>query len=672
MMEKNLLLIAIKAPTLNVISNYLEPILKKYVTITSKCSFEVTSEDCLKADLILYSGEIAMSACEGILGHEVNAVLCQRTIDYTKLDKVFSIPVSDDDVYLINETKDSAFQAIDELYAMGINQYHLVPLYASCDKKCDANITRAITLGPWSHQPHHLKQVVDIGYRIVSITTIVEIVNRLQLPVTLVNSVIEQYNTHITKLLRLSTQQLSDATRVQKMTQTLINSIESGACLLRYPDTIQTVNQKFLNYLMLDPNKTIGKSLNNILAAEGSTVDLKRILTHDCIIRNKIGVDLLFSAKEIQKNGYDRNFFVSVTDVLTTNNKKNIICNSNSEELLQTPYQFNTYISANPKVLTLLSRTRKIALRNSNVLIQGESGTGKEILAQGIHNYSSRQKKPFVAINFAGMQPNLIESELFGYEDGAFTGAKKGGKKGLWEVANRGTIFLDEVGDAPQSLQITLLRVLQEKEIRRVGGHTRIPVDVRVIAATNKDLHELVLQGKFREDLFFRLNVISIETIPLRERQDDIPFLFQHFSREYFNNPNLSISDLFTPELMSFLITYSWPGNVREVMNLCEYFSCIASLSESISMEDLPSYMRKSISIKENILSELERTVLEIISEQPKIGRGKILSSLQNLGITISDGALRGTIKSLVSSGFLKVNRTRGGCEVTPLTRSVL
>ncbi|MBK5502787.1 sigma 54-interacting transcriptional regulator [Peribacillus sp. TH14] len=210
---------------------------------------------------------------------------------------------------------------------------------------------------------------------------------------------------------------------------------------------------------------------------------------------------------------------------------------------------------------------KEYAVTNSTVLIIGESGTGKELMAQGIHNASNRKDGPFVAVNCAALPENLIESELFGYAAGAFTGANKGGKQGFFELAHGGTIFLDEIGEIPDFIQTRLLRVLQEKEVMRIGGDRVIPVDIRVVAATNRNLWDLVKEGKFRSDLYFRLNVLHMGLPPLRHRMEDIPILVDFFLQKM--GSKLCFED-FSGNLKNFFLTYSWPGNIRHLENIVE------------------------------------------------------------------------------------------------------
>lgn len=233
-------------------------------------------------------------------------------------------------------------------------------------------------------------------------------------------------------------------------------------------------------------------------------------------------------------------------------------------------YTFYDYIGENVKVKEMIENARIYAKSDSTVLITGESGTGKEILAQSIHNASSRSNNPFVAVNCSAIPENLLESELFGHEEGAFTGSKKGGKMGLFELAHTGTILLDEIGSMPLNLQSRLLRVLQEKEVWRLGSDKSIKVDIRVIASTNTNLYEAVEKGDFRRDLYFRLNVLKLETLPLRKRRDDVKRIFNFFVRRYSDRP-IDIKE----ELIMKLEEYEWPGNVRELQNFVERISLL-------------------------------------------------------------------------------------------------
>ena len=250
---------------------------------------------------------------------------------------------------------------------------------------------------------------------------------------------------------------------------------------------------------------------------------------------------------------------------------------------------------------------KKAAVTDYTILIGGESGTGKELLAQAIHNYSGRKNMPFIAVNCAAISESLLESELFGYEEGAFTGAKKRGKLGYFEQANRGTIFLDEIGELDKNLQVKLLRVLQQKEFDRVGGEETIHVDVRIIAATNRDLEAMVREGTFRDDLYYRLNVIPIILPPLRDRPDDIPLLVEHFIEKISKENKKDVRGI-TPDAMQMFMHYRWPGNVRELENVIERVITLMD-TDLITAAMLPSYIKGDIAGRE-VQSLADDTVL--------------------------------------------------------------
>lgn len=271
---------------------------------------------------------------------------------------------------------------------------------------------------------------------------------------------------------------------------------------------------------------------------------------------------------------------------------------------------FEDIIGKSAEIISVKNYAKKIAKGKSTVLIQGESGTGKELFARAIHYESDRKNGPFVAINCTAIPENLIESELFGYEEGAFTGARKGGKIGKFELANKGTIFLDEIGDMPLNLQSKLLRVLQGNVIERVGGSNSIPVDVRIIAASNKLLEEKVREKEFREDLFYRLNVLPVHLPPLRARLDDIEVLADAFLQKFNQKLNRYIEAI-DPSVIELFKSYKWPGNVRELENVIEYGVNMAAGS-IIKVGDLPRRIKENDGIQESSREEVLIPIREL------------------------------------------------------------
>ncbi len=258
-------------------------------------------------------------------------------------------------------------------------------------------------------------------------------------------------------------------------------------------------------------------------------------------------------------------------------------------KVLHTTENTWSFVGNSPKMQEALRIGQKVAKSNSTVFLKGESGTGKEIMAKMIHNFSDRRDKLMISINCAAIPENLVESELFGYEEGAFTGAKKSGSIGKFELADKSTIFLDEIGDMPLQVQTKLLRVLQEKQVERIGSTKPIPIDIRVICATNKNIEQMVAEGTFREDLYYRLNIIPIELPPLRMRKEDLPALISYYIAYYNQKLNKHIVGV-TPEALQTLMGYHWYGNVRELKNIVEYLANIVE-HEQVEVSDLPEHI---------------------------------------------------------------------------------
>ena len=292
-------------------------------------------------------------------------------------------------------------------------------------------------------------------------------------------------------------------------------------------------------------------------------------------------------------------------------------------DFADTAFRFENLVGASKKIRDVFDVALQVARRDSTVLLTGESGTGKELLAKAIHQNSLRPSKPFITINCGAIPENLIESELFGHRKGSFTGAVAD-RVGKFEAANEGTVFLDEIGELPVNLQVRLLRVIQEREIDKIGHPKPIPVNVRIIAATNRDLRTLIEDGQFREDLFYRLSVVTIELPPLRERRDDIPPLVQHFLKKHCERYHLPVPSV-TDEALELLTRYEWPGNVRELENVIEH-AVVLGRSDVIRTEDLPSHIRHAKSQISSIglrlpdegisLEEVEKEILVLALEK--------------------------------------------------------
>ncbi|MGE4585149.1 MAG: sigma 54-interacting transcriptional regulator [Sphaerochaeta sp.] len=347
---------------------------------------------------------------------------------------------------------------------------------------------------------------------------------------------------------------------------------------------------------------------------------------------------------QIQKNLYtfncvcagDTGAVVTFTNISKIQELEGQIRTKLHKKGLVAKYQFKDIIGGESRLVETVKMAKKFSRVESNIFIYGETGTGKELFAQSIHNASVRREQPFVAINCAALADNLLESELFGYVDGAFTGASKGGKPGLFELAHRGTVFLDEIGDISPSLQSKLLRVLQEREIMRLGHDQVIPIDIKIISASNKNLRDLVDRGEFREDLFYRLNVLKLKLPPLRERPNDIVELAEFFikvNRKKFGTESISL----TEESKALIKSYPWPGNVRELENFCERL-CVLLDDGIADVQDVRLCLEESVRLDEgpvvpnNLSSAAFVSEKEILIQTLEASRNK-REAAQKLGI---------------------------------------
>jgi len=425
----------------------------------------------------------------------------------------------------------------------------------------------------------------------------------------------------------------------------LLNSISDGILICDKDFIVRKINKAYTNLTGVASNeiegvevtkirkgaqipKSVrsGKVMKNIYRKEGDTeyfVDLYPIKMNDKTLG---GIVLAKDITEIQ----------SLTKKVSEWENKFSKLKSNMNAHHRAEKSFEQIVALNQNMRECIEVAKKVASNDSNIIIRGESGTGKEVFAQAIHNYSYRRDSPFVAINAAAIESNLVLSELFGYEDGAFTGAIKGGKMGLFEIAHKGTLFLDEIGDLDFEIQSKLLRVLENNEITRVGGNKNIKVDVRIISATNVDLEDSIKNKRFRSDLYFRLNVIPITLPPLRERKEDIPYLIDHIldNLERKFRKIIKVND----EVIDVFLKYNWPGNIRELQNILTFAANMLD-DNTITMEHIPARILQDIgdryklsSIKNNSSKSNNEYIDNLMSAKFYSERNEIIKVLKKYG----------------------------------------
>lgn len=366
----------------------------------------------------------------------------------------------------------------------------------------------------------------------------------------------------------------------------IMEYMKDGIFIVDREGIITQTNPAACQLFNLSQGELQGSSVKEIIGSAKATVEMlatgKAYNDEEIMFEGRNGnMHLLGSGKAIYDNCGDINGGIIFIEPMK--NVKNLV---NRFSGAQARFSFDDIIGDNPELREAINIATLASGNDSNVLIIGESGTGKEVFAQAIHNQSSRRNGPFVAVNCGAIPRELISSELFGYVEGAFTGANRRGRPGKFELASGGTLFLDEIGDMPFEQQVALLRVLQEKKIVRIGGQSVVPVDVRIICATNKDLLKEVERGNFRQDLYYRLNVFSVSLPPLRNRQEDIPLFLNYLLERWTVKDGIPRKQV-DPEVVRYLQQYHWPGNIRELQNVLERMVGLCS-GERIGVDNLP------------------------------------------------------------------------------------
>ena len=383
------------------------------------------------------------------------------------------------------------------------------------------------------------------------------------------------------------TSEIEQQNEIQSTLKAIIRSTDDAISVVDEKGLQTIINPAYTRLTGLTEKDVLGKPPTTDIAGGGESMHLRVLKTKKAVhgVRMHVGP----SRKEV---------IVNVSPVIVEGKLKGSVAVIHdvseikylSKELerfkqrvrdLESKYTFKDIVGNSRGMIIAKEQAKKAAATPATVLLHGESGTGKELFAHAIHHDSKRKNRQFIRVNCSALVDTLLESELFGYEGGSFTGAKRSGKKGLFEEADKGTIFLDEIGMMSLNLQAKLLRVLQEKEIVRVGGRNSVNVDVRIISATNIDLHHAVEEGRFREDLYYRIYVIPIYIPPLRERKEDLPLLVNSLIRKYNQDFGRNIKDIL-PESLNILVEYSWPGNVRELENVIERAVINMKMSEEI------------------------------------------------------------------------------------------
>lgn len=642
----------------------LKDLMGKYIEIDNILLSELQST-VITADLVVFTSVYVGKRAQRYINPNIPSIVAKRVIDHKNIKEIISIE-DGTDVLFINDGYESTKEAIEQIIELGLDHIKYHPYFPDCTSYPQLEI--AITPGESELTPYTPKQLIDIGTRVVDIKSIHEIFNILEIEEYLNDSLVTDYIRDIVEISRTIDESRRASHESQEILEMIVNSLEYGIAFVNIEGRIIRSNSKLEYIFGIKKKDLIEKKFNELIPKCNITLGEDEFFTTQ--IENKMASIQIRKVNFSRKIGY----IISVNCFDKSIKSSSNIKGQYDEIINRKLHNLSDYYTKNSKALQMLERAKRFAKTDGTILIIGENGTGKEILAQGIHMNSYRNKNIFVPINIATISSNLVESELFGYVEGTFTGAIKGGKMGIFEVADGGTIFIDEIGDTPIDVQAKLLRVLEEKKIRRVGGIDEISIDVRIIAATNKNLLDLINENKFRLDLFFRLNILPLETIPLRERQEDIEYLLKHLINIKLNYKKIKfLEEFFEKEVIEFLKKYDWKGNVRELINLVEYLVIIYD-GEKIGMSSLHSYMTDSISKEEIIILDIDEVwLLKQFSKYSgaPMGRKRLAELAMTEGQNIGEGKIRVLIKNLENLNLINSIDNRGSV-ITDLGKRTL
>ena len=619
-----------------------------YVKLITCFLDEIEPEDIADGDLFLVLYDDRVYAMKEYISSLDKVIVVSRTVQKKYMTEIFSIP-DGTDVLVVNDSDESTIETANNLYQLGLNHLNLIPYVSTRDRRDYRGVKIAITPNEAMRVPDFIKTVVDIDDRYLDTATFMKIISRLGIrSETIVGNLIK-YSQLIAEPGSSSNRRYVEERLKNEMLKSVVKGAPEAVILTNRTYHVEYANDKAR--AVFGPALTEGVCLRDLLRERFVAVMGRK--DYESELFRFDDTNYMVSKTAIRMVDQVVGYSVIFNDERDIKNIGENLNQKLAKSGLVAKYSFDRVLHSSPAMNKCIERAQKVAPTDYTILITGESGTGKELMAQSIHNYSRRKNYPFVAINCAALPESLLESELFGYEKGAFTGASANGKLGLFEQASKGTVFLDEIGDMSLNLQARLLRVLQEKQVMRLGSDRMISVDIRIIAATNRDLPRAVQEGTFREDLYYRLCNIPIQLPPLRERKGDVLHLFRAFLGDQYEE--------LTPAERESLERYRWPGNIRELRNAADYYLALGELPVTMGaaaeVEEEP-VKEKSLTLRDRVLNMIRDNT----SEHSGIGRTAILYRLREENVNVSDDRLRKLLSELADEGEITVGRGRTGC----------
>ncbi|MHC1723862.1 MAG: sigma 54-interacting transcriptional regulator [Aminipila sp.] len=622
--------------------------------------------------LVLIPSYDVYQSIEDYLPSSANTLFIRSTLQtegFKQVKKLLETNV----VLVAGDSMELALQLIKTLLQLGVRRFKMKPVDLS-NPEIFRNEVVLVAGIPQSEIPN-ARQVVDVKLPMLDMSTILDVGLKLPKKELLTRKNITQDYIPFLPLHHGIIWSLESSNTFNSSIKILLSVIDGAVISVTQNCRVRASNNRIESFFGISPSEAMGKS---------GSILFPQIPFQKVIDESKPIIESLITIN-------DETMIVTVKPVINSGKYYGaiaVIKKFNDEERRQhklrtlsigkghcAKYKLDDIIGNSPVMNQCRSIARRMANSNSSVLITGETGTGKEMFAQAIHQASERKAYQFVAVNCGAIPESLLESELFGYEEGAFTGARKGGKLGLFELAHKGTLFLDEISEMPILLQKRLLRVLQEREVIRLGGNSVIHVDVRIIAATNVNLQDMIKKGNFREDLYYRLSVLPLMIPSLREREGDVRLLGEFFKRGLEGNFEL------TEEAWNELEQYRWPGNVRELRNYIEYFTNLSStivgvdeLSHMIPIQGCmvsePLKIETAMENGEFDIHEKSIFILNMLKEGlekgRRLGRRSLSDSARKQGVFLGEQEIRKILGQLEQQGLVEIRQNKAGTVITP------
>lgn len=583
-------------------------------------------------------------------------------------------------VLFVNLSDKMCREAVTRLNQLGVNQLDFDLYHPGAPEPDMSQYDFVITPQETRYVPAGAREIIDIGQRVCDSSTMIEAALRLGFEELLETPEFEQYQRDVAANTYSFDRVFARGLRLESQFEILMEILDEGIVGVNERGEVFASNHKLEEITGIPGARALQRPAAEVYPFVPFARCLAERAPQPAQVVSANGVNMNVAVAPVLRGGACIGAFATVQRFSDAENRQNELRSQLLHKGYRAKYTFDDVVGQSPAIRRCITILKKMSLTQLPVLLIGETGTGKELFAHAVHNASPRANGPFVAINCAAMPENLLESELFGYEEGAFTGARKGGKPGLFEFAHKGTLFLDEVEGMSTALQCKLLRVLQEREIMRVGGNRIVSVDVRIVAATNENLDKMVEEGTFRRDLYYRLNTLPVLIPPLREREGDLLLLIDHFRK------GIGASFTLSPELERLLLTHQWRGNIRELRNVVEYFSYTGS--PVVGPEELPpTFHYLPAGLPEaggagaqpprlaDCPQEDERFVLSRLYQADReghsLGRDAILAAAKAAGLPCSQQEVRRILSALDQAGLARVSRGRGGTRLTPAGRAL-